>query len=139
MLSVCDLAPVPEVPFPLQPANAPAKQAKRSSPIAAYPTQASEWGHLPFTKAKCNASAKSRIASDAVSHIGRAGIRSFGCGCVNRTNCDSAVVTLAVHDAAAEALAACGVQVAAAPKLLVPFLNCTVPVGPAPLLVVEIV
>jgi hypothetical protein len=31
-----------------------------------------------------------------------------------------------------------GVQVAAAPKLLDPFLNCTVPVGPAPLLVVEI-
>jgi hypothetical protein len=29
-----------------------------------------------------------------------------------------------------------GVQVAALPKLLDPFLNCTVPVGPAPLLVV---
>jgi hypothetical protein len=33
-------------------------------------------------------------------------------------------------------LAAVGVQVAAAPRLLEPFLNCTVPVGPAPLLVV---
>jgi hypothetical protein len=37
---------------------------------------------------------------------------------------------------AAEVLAAVGVQVAAAPRLLEPFLNCTVPVGPAPLLVV---
>jgi hypothetical protein len=32
--------------------------------------------------------------------------------------------------------AAAGVHVTAAPRLLVPFLNCTVPVGPAPLLVV---
>ncbi len=30
-------------------------------------------------------------------------------------------------------------QFTALPKLLAPFLNCTVPVGPAPLLVVEIV
>jgi hypothetical protein len=45
-----------------------------------------------------------------------------------------------VQNAAPEldAVAAVGVHVAAAPKLLEPFLNCTVPVGPAPLLVVEI-
>jgi hypothetical protein len=36
----------------------------------------------------------------------------------------------------AEAVAAVGVHVAAAPKLLDPFLNCTVPVTPAPLLFV---
>jgi hypothetical protein len=43
-----------------------------------------------------------------------------------------------VHNAApdADAVAAVGVHVAAAPRLLDPFLNWTVPVGPAPLLLV---
>ena len=44
-----------------------------------------------------------------------------------------------MQDAATVPLAAEGVHVAAAPKLLEPFLNCTAPVGPAPLLDVEIV
>jgi hypothetical protein len=38
-----------------------------------------------------------------------------------------------------EAIPDVGVHVAAVPRLLAPFLNCTVPVGPAPLLLVEIV
>jgi hypothetical protein len=63
---------------------------------------------------------------------------SRGWGVANGTNCVSAVVNVAVQDAA-EAPAALGVQFAAAPRALDPFINCTVPVGPAPLLVVEIV
>jgi len=54
---------------------------------------------------------------------------------VSGTNCESVVVNVAVQDGAVEAVAAAGAQVAAAPRLLDPFLNCTVPVSPAPLLV----
>jgi hypothetical protein len=48
------------------------------------------------------------------------------------------VVSVAVHEAfpVVEAVADVGAQVTALPKLLDPFVNCTVPVGPAPLLVV---
>lgn len=63
---------------------------------------------------------------------------SRGCGRLNGTNCESAVVSVAVHSADAEPIEAVGVQVTALPRLLDPFLNRTVPVGPAPLLVVEI-
>ena len=43
---------------------------------------------------------------------------------------------MAVQNADAVLVAAVGVQVAATPSALEPFLNCTVPVGPAPLLFV---
>ena len=66
------------------------------------------------------------------------GMRSLGCGSVKGSICESVVVNVAVQDAAAAALAADGVHVAAAPRLLDPLLNCTVPVSPAPLLVLEI-
>ena len=48
-----------------------------------------------------------------------------------------AVVSVAVQDAAADAEAAEGVHVPV-PKLAVPLVNVTKPVGPAPLLCVEI-
>jgi hypothetical protein len=59
-------------------------------------------------------------------------------GLARGINSDRAVVNVAVQEASPVAAPDVGVQVAAAPKLLDPFLNCTVPVGPAPLLVVEI-
>ena len=48
------------------------------------------------------------------------------------------MVSVAVQNALTvlEAIAEVGVQLTALPRLLDPFLNCTVPVGPAPLLVV---
>jgi hypothetical protein len=46
---------------------------------------------------------------------------------------------VAVQNAAAALVASIGVHVAAAPSELEPFLNCTVPVGPAPLLFVATV
>ena len=49
---------------------------------------------------------------------------------------DRVVVRVAVQNAAAVLVAAFGVHVAAAPSALAPFLNCTVPVGPTPLLFV---
>ena len=49
------------------------------------------------------------------------------------------VVKVAVQDAAAVLDAAIGVQFAALPSAVAPFLNCTVPVGPAPLLFVATV
>ena len=49
---------------------------------------------------------------------------------------DKVVVRVAVKNAAALVVAAVGVQVAATPRAPEPFLNCTVPVGPAPLLFV---
>lgn len=44
---------------------------------------------------------------------------------------------MAVQDAVVEAVPAVGLQVTALDKLFEPFLNCTVPVGPAPWTVVE--
>ena len=49
------------------------------------------------------------------------------------------MVSVAVQNAAAVLVAAVGVHVAAVPSELEPFLNCTVPVGPAPLLFVATV
>jgi hypothetical protein len=68
--------------------------------------------------------------------MGTTGIRQRGCGSANGTICDSAVDSVAAQDAGAVTDAAFGVHVTALPKLLAPFLNCTIPVGPAPLLVV---
>jgi hypothetical protein len=61
-------------------------------------------------------------------------VRGFAKG----TNSESAVVSVAVHDAfpVVETAPDVGTQVTALPTFPDPFLNCTVPVGPAPLLVV---
>jgi hypothetical protein len=57
-------------------------------------------------------------------------------GLARGTNSDSEVVSVALHNAVVVLVPAVGVHITALPKLLDPFLNCTVPVGPAPLLVV---
>src|SRR6267378_6818775 len=125
--------PPPPPPDPLQPANPPATHANSSSPTAAYPTR------LPSGRRRCMAnraiSSKHTMLSGSTGICGR--VRGIGKG----TNCERAVVSVAVHNAVPEleAVAAVGVHVAATPKLLEPFRNCTVPVGPAPLLLVEIV
>ena len=130
MLSVCDPPPPPPLPEPLQPAIPAAMHANRIRPAAAYPIR------LPIDKRRC-------IARNAISNMETMPSGSTGtCGRVrgwaNGINCESAVVRVAVHRAFpdVEAVPDVGVQVAALPKLLDPFLNCTVPVGPAPLLVV---
>jgi hypothetical protein len=49
---------------------------------------------------------------------------------------DRVVVNVAVQDAEVVVVASVGVHVTAVDRVLAPFLNCTVPVGPAPLLFV---
>jgi len=56
-------------------------------------------------------------------------------GGVRRAN---VVVSVAVHVPGVVAVPGVGVQVAAVPSAVVPFMNCTVPVGPAALLVVPV-
>jgi hypothetical protein len=48
---------------------------------------------------------------------------------------DSAIVKVAVHDPGVVLVPAVGAHVAAVPRAAVPFMNCTVLVGPAPPLV----
>ena len=52
---------------------------------------------------------------------------------------DKVVVRVAVQNAVAELVPAVGVHVTAVERTVAPFLNCTVPVGPAPWLVVDTV
>jgi|SRR6266849_4327629 len=134
MLSV---RPPPPPPLPLQPAIPAANHANSSSPAAAYPSRV----HFRCSRAACCARIKNKIASPAAIHKGVTQIRGPGCGLIIGTNCDSAVVSVAVQNAVPvlEAIPDLGVHVAAVPRLLDPFLNCTIPVGPAPLLLVEIV
>src|ERR1700738_2578281 len=127
MLSVCGPLPPPEpLLVPLQPAIPAATQANRTRPAAAYPIR------LPIEKRRCIA--RSRISSTetmpncSLGNCGR--VRGWARG----INSDNAVVNVAVQEAIPVVAPDAGVQVAAAPKLLEPFLNCTVPVGPAAVL-----
>ena|SRR5882762_277526 len=129
MLSVCDVPPLLPLPFdPLQPAN-PA-HANRTSPAAAYARR------LPINSSRCIA--RSTTSSADTMPSGNVGICSLLRGFGKDTNSESAVLSVAVHKAfpELEAVADVGTQVTVPPKLLDPVLNCTVPVGPAPLLVV---
>ena len=128
MLAVWE-APLP--PEPPQPANPATTHANSSKPAATYPAR------LLIDMRRCEA--RNAIKSNDRMPSGNKGTCGGVRGRVNGgTNCESAVVNVAVQNAFPE-LDAVAVQVAAVPKLLEPFLNCTVPVGPAPLLVVEIV
>lgn len=124
--------PPPPLPDPLQPAIPAATQASSTSPAAAYPIR------LPIDNRRCNASkaisSKDTMPSGNTGICGRMRVR----GCVNGINSDSVVLSVAVQKAlpVLEAIPEVGVQLTAAPRLLAPFLNCTVPVGPAPLLLV---
>jgi len=71
--------------------------------------------------------------------IGLDGMRGIRRGKDGGDRKESVVVRVAVQNAAAVLDAAVGVHVAAAESALDPFLNCTVPVGPAPLLIVATV
>lgn len=123
---MCD--PPPPPPELLQPAIPAAKQANRIRPAAAYPTR------LLADKRRCIA--KNTISSKETRPSGSTGTCGCDSGFDNGTNSESAVVRVAVHNAVVVLVPAVGVHITALPKLLDPFLNCTVPVGPAPLLVV---
>src|SRR5579859_7611299 len=130
--------PPPPLPEPLQPANPAAKHANSSRPAAAYPSRWARRGHLRCSGAACCVNTNSRINRPTSGHKVSGGIRKRGWGVAKGINWESVVVSMAVQNAdpELERVAGVGVQLAAAPRLLEPFLNCTVPVGPAPLLVV---
>jgi len=71
--------------------------------------------------------------------MGSVGTRGLRCGMDGGAKNDSVVVSVAVQNAVAAVVPAVGVHVAAVESALLPFLNCTVPVGPAPWLVVATV
>ena len=52
-------------------------------------------------------------------------------------NSDKAVVSVALQEALADAVAPVGAHVTALPNVAVPFMNCTVPLGPALLLLLD--
>jgi hypothetical protein len=130
MLSVCGPPPPPPPPLPepLQPAIPEATHANRIRPAKAYPSR------LPIDNRRCIA--RNAISNTETMPSGSTGTCGRVRGFAKGTNSESAVVSVAVHDALVEALPDVGTHVTALPKLLDPFLNCTVPVGPAPLLVV---
>jgi len=134
MLSVCGPLPLPPpeplepLLVPLQPAIPAATQANRTRPAAAYPIR------LPIDKRRCIA--RSTISSTETMPSGSAGTCGRVRGFARGINCDSAVVSVAVHNAVVVLVPAVGVHATALERLLDPFLNCTVPVGPTPLLVV---
>src|SRR5258708_601649 len=134
MLSVCGPLPLPPpeplepLLVPLQPAIPAATQANRTRPAAAYPIR------LPIDKRRCIA--RSTISSTETMPSGSAGTCGRVRGFARGINCDSAVVTVAVHTVVVVLVPAVGVHATALERLLDPFLNCTVPVGPTPLLVV---
>src|SRR5258708_1906867 len=134
MLSVCGRVPRPPpeplepLLVPLQPAIPAATQANRTRPAAAYPIR------LPIDKRRCIA--RSTISSTETMPSGSAGTCGRVRGFARGINCDSAVVSVAVHNAVVVLVPAVGVHATALERLLDPFLNCTVPVGPTPLLLV---
>jgi hypothetical protein len=68
----------------------------------------------------------------AAIQTGAAGTRGLRCGTDGGARNDSVAVSVAVQKAVAVVVPAVGVHVTAAESVLLPFLNCTVPVGPAP-------
>ena len=60
-------------------------------------------------------------------------MRGFAIG----INSDNAVVSVALQEAPVAAVAPAGAHVMVPPTFAVPFMNCTVPLGPALLLLVE--
>lgn len=80
--------------------------------------------------------ARNTSNSDAIMPSGSTGTFGLGRGVVRGINSDSAVVSVALQEAFADADADApeGVHVTALPSAVVPFMNCTVPLGPALLL-----
>src|SRR5947209_3796796 len=110
--------------LPLQPEIPETTHTTRISPVAAYASRL-------LAGRRCCKASKTIINTENIPIGTSIGIGGLIRGSAKGMNWDKAVVSVAVHDAApdAEAVAAVGVQVTAAPNVLDPFLNCTVPVG----------
>jgi len=124
-----------ELLVPLQPANAAAAIRNNARPAYAYCFRRA---------ASLTAIRKLNIASTAASHASKTNGVARGRKSTNPGGRDeSVVVNAAVHEAPTNVpelfvVAPAGVHVAAAPRLLLPFKNCTVPVGPCAELLFEL-
>lgn len=110
-----------------------ATQTNSNIPAQAYPSR--------FAIGRRRRLSKNAISDKhATIHIGPAGPPrgTFGRrrGVGGGAKSDSVVINAAVQDPGVELVPAVGVQVAAVPSAVEPFMNCTVPVGPAPAWVV---
>lgn len=131
MLSVCGL-PLPLLLDPLQPAMPAAMPANSSRLAHAYPNRFAAGTRFRLSRKIIS----SKHAAIHINPTGRVGMwRGAGGGARN----ESVVLSVAVQDAVVEAVPFVVVHVAAVPSAADPFMNCTVPVGPAPWLVVATV
>ena len=115
-----------------QPARAAAEIRKNASPKYAYCLRRA---------ASVVASTKLNVASAAAIHARRTnGVLRGRTLMIPGGSEERAVVNVAVQnaDVPVETLNGVGVQVAAVPRLVVPFKNCTVPVGPCAELLLEL-
>src|SRR5713226_1214812 len=129
-LSVCAVTPLPlPPPHPAMPATA---NAKSSRPTQAYPRRLAAGRRFRLNR---------YTISRAHATIQIGSVRKGGnwCGTPGGVRNDSATVRVDVQKAVAVLVPAVGVHVTAAERLLAPFLNWTVPVGPTPWLVVATV
>ena len=122
-LSVCAVTPLPlPPPHPAMPATA---NAKSSRPTQAYPRRLAAGRRF-----RLNRYAISRVhATIQIGSVRKGGNWRGKLGGVRN---DSATVRVAVQKAVAVLVPAVGAHVTAVESVAVPFLNCTVPVGPAP-------
>src|SRR5260370_11680155 len=120
----------PQLRFPPQhPAMPATANAKSSRPTQAYPRRLAAGRRF-----RLNRYTISRV--HATIQIGSMRKGGNWCGTPGGVRNDSATVRVAVQKAVAVLVPAVGVHVTAAERLLAPFLNWTVPVGPTPWLVV---
>lgn len=125
MLSVCGGVTL----FWLHPEMPATALPRISRPAKAYPRRLASGRRFNLNRYAI-ASAPKRIQTGCVP---KGGIWGGAAGGVRN---DRVGLRVAVQKAVAPPAPAVGVQVAGARSVLVPFMNCTVPVGPAPLLVV---
>ena len=138
MLSLCGVVPPPPPP-PLPPPPHPAipatTQARSNAPEQAYPRRLVQGANRGDRRLSINAASNSPATSQ-IGPTGRLGIRFEGA--TGGVRSASVVIKVAVHVPGVEAVPAVGMQVAGVPSAAVPFMNCTVPVGPAAALVVPV-
>src|SRR5271168_1307690 len=137
MLSLCGVPPPPPPPLPPppHPAIPAATQARSSAPAQAYPRRLVQGANRGYRRLSINAASN----SPAMNHIGPTGkLRIRFAGATGGVRRASVVIRVAVHVPGVEAVPAVGMQVAAVPRAVVPFMNSTVPVGPAAALVVPV-
>jgi hypothetical protein len=134
--SVCGVVPPPPplLPPPPHPAIPAAKHANNNAPAQAYPSRLGNGATRSRDKLR-------RIADNsnpATIHIGPSGERGARFDPLGGVRRDRVVISVAVQVPGVVLVPAVGVQVAGVPRAVVPFMNVTVPVGPAALLLVPV-